>query len=360
MKTFLISTIFLTLATIASAQLAKPVQFREEIFDFGMITEQGGPVLHEFLFTNNSARPVKILTVQASCGCTTPSWSKDVVAPGKTGFVQASYDPKGRPGYFNKSLTVTTDRDPTPIILQIKGQVKVESEGGQSVEFQAANGGWRLKTGSFNLGKVYRQEEAVSRDFPVMNAGQKAITYSGKYVGPAYITVDVTPGTLQPGERGHVKVTYNGTLKNQYGFQSDNVELLTDDEANPNKSFSVYATLEDNFRDVKPEDLAKAPQLKFQTTSFDMGRIRPSQTGIQEVPLTNTGKRELDIRALQANCNCVSASASRTTLKPGESATLRVEFDPKDRKGNQTKAVTVYSNDPMNPVQRVTFTAYVE
>ena len=31
-----------------------------------------------------------------------------------------------------------------------------------------------------------------------------------------------------------------------------------------------------------------------------------------------------------------------------------------DRKGTQQKAVTVYSNDPQNPVQRVTFTAYVE
>ena len=352
--------IFLAAASAVFGQLAKPIQFREETFDFGMITEEGGPVVHEFLFTNNSGRPVKILSVQASCGCTTPSWSKEAMASGKTGFIQASYNPKGRPGYFNKSLTVTTDLDPTPIILQIKGQVQVQGSTALETAFQAPNGVWRLKSGSFNLGKVFLQEEAATRDFPFLNAGQKAVTYTGKYTGPAYISVDVMPKTLQPGERGHVRIVYNGKLKNKYGFQSDNVEIMTDDELNPNKSFSVYATLEDNFKDLKQEDLARAPQLKLQTTSFDMGRIRPNQTAVQELPVTNTGKKELDIRALQGNCACITASAARNKLKPGESTTVRIEFDPGDRKGSQTKALTLYSNDPQNPVQRVTFTAYIE
>lgn len=354
-----VAIIFLTAATAAFGQLAKPIQFREEIFDFGAIAEEGGPVLHEFLFTNNSGRAVKVLTVQASCGCTTPSWSKDAIAPGKTGFIQASYNPKGRPGYFNKSLTVTTDLDATPVILQIKGQVQVQGSTSTS-EFQAANGGWKLKTGSFNLGKVYLKDEPTTREFPFMNAGQKPITYTGEFAGPKYIAIDVNPKTLQPGERGKVKITYNAKLRNTYGFQSDNIEIMTDDELNPNKSFSVYATLEDDFSNLRPEDLQKAPQLKLQNTSVDIGRIRQNQTAVQEVSVSNTGKKELDIRAVQGNCSCISASSAKTTLKPGESTTLRIEFSPGDRKGNSTKAVTLYSNDPLNPVQRVTLTAYID
>lgn len=352
--------IFMCVSWIAIGQLAKPIQFREETFDFGAITEEGGPVLHEFLFTNNTGRPVKILSVQASCGCTTPSWSKEPVASGKTGFIQASYNPKGRPGYFNKSLTVTTDYDPAPIILQIKGQVQVKGEASGGSAFQVANGAWKLKTGSFNLGKVFLQEETTTRDFPFVNGGQKPVAYTGKYTAPEYIKVDVAPKVLQPGERGHVRIAYNGKLKNKYGFQSDNVEIFTDDELGANKSFSVYATLEDNFRDLKPEDLARAPQLKLQATSFDIGRVRQNQTSVQELSVTNTGKRELDIRALQGNCTCIVASAARNKLKPGESTSVRVEFNPGTRKGNQIKAVTVYSNDPQNPVQRMTFSAYVE
>src|SRR5690242_6831547 len=104
-RVFISMFLFMTVLGTALAQQGKPIEFREEIFDFGTIAEEGGPVQHEFVFTNNSGRPVKILGVQASCGCTTPAWSQEPVAAGKTGFVQASYNPKGRPGYFNKTLS---------------------------------------------------------------------------------------------------------------------------------------------------------------------------------------------------------------------------------------------------------------
>lgn len=356
----LITICSLLLTLNAFAQVAKPLQFREETFDFGSVKEEGGPVMHEFLFTNISGRPIKILTVQASCGCTTPSWTKDPIPSGKTGYIQASYNPKGRPGYFNKSLTITTDFDSNPAILQIKGHVAVEGELPSSTDFQVSNGNWKLKSGSFNMGKVYLKDEFTVRDFPVFNGGTNAITYSGKFVGPAYIKVDVLPKTLGPGEKGHVKVSYNGKMKGSYGFQSDNIEIITDDETNSTKSFSVYATVEDNFKDLKPEELARAPQLKLQTTTLDFGKMQPNGTGTQEIQFLNTGKRELDIRSVQGNCTCITASAKKTSLKPGESSSIKIEFNPMDRKGTMQKAVTVYSNDPLNPVQRVTFTAYVE
>lgn len=356
----LMSFWFVLLITAVSAQLSKPLLFREELFDFGIVRELEGPVMHEFLFTNMSGRPVKILTVQASCGCTTPNWSKTPVAPGKTGFIQASYNPKGRPGYFNKSLTVTTDIDSNPIILQIKGQVAVEGDIATNTDFQTSNGNWKLKSGSFNMGKVYLKDEFTVRDFQFVNAGKNDITYSGKFVGPAYIKVDVQPKVIGQGEKGHIKISYNGKMKGLYGFQSDNIEIITDDESNPSKSFSVYATLEDDFKDLKPEEIAKAPQLKLAASSLDFGRIRANATTVREVQFLNTGKRELDIRSVQGNCSCISASASKTSLKPGESSLIKIEFNPMERKGTQQKAVTVYSNDPQNPVQRVTFTAYVE
>lgn len=351
--------LFLAVAT-AFAQQSRPLQFREEIYDFGSVPEEGGSVTHEFVFTNGSTRPVKILSVQASCGCTTPAWSKDAVAPGKTGFIQASFNPKGRPGFFNKSLTVTTDLEATPIILQIKGQV---SSGGGSLatEFQVAKGNWKLKAGSFNLGKVYRKDEFTTRDFQVVNGGDKPVTFLDKYAGPAYIKAEVYPKVLAPGAKGNIKVSYNGKLRNAYGFQSDNIELHTDDALEPVKSFSVYATLEDYFPPLAPQELAKAPQLRLGVTSLDFGKIAGSSAAAtREVVITNTGKKELQIKSLQGNCTCVTAEASRSTVKPGESSTIRISFVPAGRSGTQQKAVTIYSNDPIAPVQRVTFSAYVE
>lgn len=343
----------------AAAQQGKPVTFREELFDFGTVAEEGGPVEHEFVFTNNSGRPIKILSVQASCGCTTPAWSQDPIAPGKTGFVKASYNPKGRPGYFNKTLSVTTDLEANPIVLQIKGQVGAAGPAEALNDFQASSGNWKLKNSSFNMGKVYHKDEWTVRDYQIVNAGSKAIAYHGKYVGPSYIKVDVTPKTLAPGAKGNVKVSYNGKMKGKYGFQSENIEIYTDDDLSPIKSFSVYATLEDYFPAMSLEELAKAPQIKLGTTELDFGRINQGSITTREIPVTNTGKKELQIKMLQGNCTCVTGNATKSTLKPGETTTLKVSFDPQGRNGTQQKALTVYSNDPQTPVVRIILAAYV-
>ncbi len=350
---------FLILSSTVFAQQAKTLQFKEEVFDFGMIAEDGGPVTHEFVFTNNSNRPVKILTVQASCGCTTPDWTKEIVQPGKTGFIQASYNPKGRPGYFNKSLTVTTDFEPNPIMLQIKGQVTTDAKPNES-DFSVANGNLRLKSSSFNMGKVLIKDEYVVRDFAIMNAGSKPLTFTGTYVSPKYIKVETEPKVIPAGGKGKVRISYNGKLKNQYGFQSDNVELHTDDETNAVKSFSVYATLEDYFGDMSAEELAKAPQMRLADYSFDFGKLKSNATVVKDVTITNTGKKELHLKSIQGNCTCITASAAKTKLKPGDNTTVKIAFAAPDRSGTHTKAVTIYSDDPKNPVQRVTFTAYVD
>lgn len=351
--------LMLLVITQAYGQLSKPIQFREESFDFGAVKESGGSVTHEFVFTNNSDRPVRILSASASCGCTTPSWSKEVVAPGKTGHVQASFNPKGRPGFFTKSVTVTTDYEPTPIILQIKGQVNT---GGSSepVGFTSASGNWKLKTGAFNLGKVLRKDEFTTRDFVFINSGDKPVTFLDKVDGPAYIKVDVQPVTVQPGGQGNIKVSYNGKLREMYGFQSDNVAIYTNDELSPVKSFSVYATLEDYFPQLSKEELAKAPQLKIASGNVDFGRFSKSSTVVRELAVTNTGKKELVLHSLQGNCTCIKTDADKKTLKAGESTMVKITFLPQERRGTQQKALTVYSNDPLNPVQRVTLSAYVE
>jgi hypothetical protein len=359
MKRSLLTFLLLSLAIASIAQLPKQLQFREETYEFGRVPEDKGPVTHEFVFTNNSSRPVMILNVQASCGCTTPGWSKEPVAPGKTGFIQASFNPKGRPGVFTKSLTVTTDLEANPVTLQIKGEV-IEEAKTEDSGFTAENGSLKFRSASFNMGKVLLKDEFVGHEFPFINGSSKPVTFTGKFVHPKHIKVEVQPLTIAAGGKGIVKIRYNGKLKNQYGFQSDNVELHTNDEVNPVKSYSVFATLEDYFPQITTQELAKAPQLKLASSSLDFGKVTSRASVIKEIEFTNTGKKELNLKSLQGNCVCIKATANKTTIKPGETSKIKVEFDPAERKGTQTKAVTIYSNDPQNPVQRLTLTAYIE
>lgn len=356
-KAGLIICIFISISV--SGQVTRPLQFKEESFDFEKVVEKDGRVTHVFEFTNALNKPVKILGVKPSCGCTTPDWSKEEIQPGKSGFIKAEFNPKGRPGFFTKTLTVTTSAEATPIVLQIKGSVVSDAQKIAS-EFNASRGSWRVKSTSLNLGKVYIKNEYVVREFQITNVGKKAVGYLGNYDGPAYIRVNVEPKILQPGEIGIIRVGYNGKLRNAYGFQSDNVVIHTDDEVQPAKAFNILATLEDYFPELTPQEAAKSPRLLLNQTALDFGRIKQNQATAREVTVTNLGQSLLELRSIQGNCTCIITEVDKQSLKSGQSAKIRISFNPQDRKGTQQKAVTIYSNDPKDPVQRIVFTAYAE
>jgi hypothetical protein len=89
--------------------------------DFGKI-KQGVPVTHEFKFINKGKVPMVITNVAASCGCTTPDWTRDPIAPGGEGFIKATYN-AASPGAFNKTVTVTSNVENGFVQLFIKGEV---------------------------------------------------------------------------------------------------------------------------------------------------------------------------------------------------------------------------------------------
>ena len=336
-------------------QLAEPVYFRDKAFDFGNIREQDGPVMHEFTFMNQSGRPVKILSVQASCGCTTPDWSKEPVANGKTGFIRAQYDPAGRPGYFNKTLTVVTDYDATPIVLQIKGNVTMPD---QPPVFTEKKGGLMFPTRTINFGKVYVNQAPAVYEYRVVNTGEKPVRIYRAEV-PGYMNVQ-TPDVLMPDAPAIIKVTYDARARNRYGFTSDNLLLVTSDQPDSVKTISVYATLEEFFPRLSPEEEKLAPRLGLPLAELDFGRVKSGTQPVRELPIRNLGKKELIIRAVQGNCDCLKPSLTKTRLKPGEDGKVRIVLDASGLSGTQEKAVTIYSNDPLTPVMRIMIKGYVE
>jgi hypothetical protein len=100
------------------------IKFVEETHDFGNIKE-GTQATYEFKFTNTGNAPLILESVQASCGCTTPEWSKDPIAPGQTGKVIATFNSSGRPGTFVKTITVKYNGavESNTNYLTIKGSV---------------------------------------------------------------------------------------------------------------------------------------------------------------------------------------------------------------------------------------------
>ena len=106
---------------VDSTQMAKIV-FEKTVHDYGTLAK-GGDGTSVFKFTNKGKVPLQLANVKASCGCTTPSWSKEPIAPGKTGEITVKYN-TNIAGSFTKSITVTSNATTPNVYLQIKGEVK--------------------------------------------------------------------------------------------------------------------------------------------------------------------------------------------------------------------------------------------
>ncbi len=65
--------------------------------------------------------------------------------------------------------------------------------------------------------------------------------------------------------------------------------------------------------------------------------------------MTNAGREVIDVRRLTTTCSCVSASVGQNVLKPGESTSVKVRYNPKGHIGRFEHKVFVYTqpgNDP--------------
>lgn len=99
------------------------MKLKETVHDFGTIKENGGPAVCEFEFENQGNAPLLIFDATAECGCTRPEYPKNPIAPGKKGKVKVTYNPLGRPGPFDKTVTIKTNGTPKKLRVKIRGSV---------------------------------------------------------------------------------------------------------------------------------------------------------------------------------------------------------------------------------------------
>ncbi len=91
-------------------------------YDFGKVTD-GEKVEYNYRFKNTGTKPLVIINVSATCGCTVPQKPEKPVMPGETGFIKVVFDSKGRVGSAHKAITVTSNANPGFPELQLTGEV---------------------------------------------------------------------------------------------------------------------------------------------------------------------------------------------------------------------------------------------
>ena len=102
------------------APKADPLQLKETSYDFGKIP-QGKPVTHVFVVSNTGTEPLILENVQASCGCTTPEWTRDPIPVGGTKEIKVGFNAAAE-GAFTKNITIFYNKGQVKSIV-IKGEV---------------------------------------------------------------------------------------------------------------------------------------------------------------------------------------------------------------------------------------------
>lgn len=355
-KVFSILTLVICTVTVWGQPVMK---ISSSEHDFGKFKEEAGPQKYNFVVINTGDQPLVIQNIVASCGCTTPEWTKSPIPPKSSGNITAIYDPSNRPGAFNKTLTVYTNSKPATVVLVIKGEV-IPREKTVEELFTFGVGPVRFESNHLAFTNV-KKTEKKTRVMQVINTSESPVKIEFDAV-PEHLAIKANPETLKPGEKGIVEGTYDGTKNNSWGNASNMIKIKINGDVQQNVYYYVSANLVEDFSGLSKDELEKAPVFKVQSTTIDLGQIAGSTANEVEFKFTNEGKTDLVIRNIRSSCGCtaVQQGVAGQGIKPGTGSSIKATFNSGSYKGKVTKAIYVYTNDPKNSEVVLMLTADVK
>jgi len=360
MKRLLFLISLLLFGVTANSQLSETkIKLSSTEHDFGTFKEEAGRQTFDFVITNIGTNPLVIQKVVASCGCTTPEWTRQPIPSGGTGKVTAIYDPKNYPGKFNKTLSVYTNSNPPVAVLVIKGEV-IPHEKTVEELFTFKVGDVRFQSNHLAFTNIKKTEKKI-RVMPLINTSSAPVKVEFDGL-PGHLELKANPETLKPGQKGIIEGTYDATKNPGWGNVNDMVKVKLNGNVEQNLYLYVSANLVEDFSYLSKDDLISAPVFKLESTTVDLGKIKGSTQNEVEFKFTNTGKSELIIRHIRSTCGCTAIQQGNqgTGIKPGESSSIKAVFNSGGYVGKVTKAIYVYTNDPKNSEVVLMLTAEVE
>lgn len=351
MKQFVFSVLCLFAGiNIAFAQAKPEISVDKAIHDFGKVNEEAGNISCEFVIKNTGNAPLVISRVTASCGCTTPDWTKSPIAPGATGTVKATYGAKGRPGPFSKTISVYTNAQDGAYMLTIKGDVIPKTQSPEEA-YPVAMGSLRLKKSS-SVFNMVKNTETRTDVIEVYNGGSSPLKMSFSDA-PQYIAVTATPASIEPGKTGTVTLTYDGKKTKAFGSFTDKIKVNVHSAAGNNSNFIlVTSSVTEDFSKMTAEEIANAPVISVEPASLTFNNLSKEKTA--ELKVTNNGKSALIIHNIQSSSeDMLSVPSGKKEIKPGKSYTFKATVHPAKVTKNISVYINIASNDPKAPVKAV-------
>ena len=218
--------LFLFLSSSATAQGI--FQFDTDSFDFGTV-EEGDKAEKTFIFKNTGNQPIILSNVRASCGCTTPNWTREPVMPGQSGKIEVSYNSAGRPGAFNKTITLTSNAVEATKVLTIRGNV---------VSDPANDPKMSVERNVVALGKI-KKGEAVTYKISFKNDGKKQLQIHNLTSQCNCVRL-ANRATAEAGQTQELEIVITPT---QTGSFEDSIVIYTNSRSQGTTTIKLTATV---------------------------------------------------------------------------------------------------------------------
>jgi len=324
------------------------ISFNEKSHDFGKVNEADGKVTHVFDFVNRGNTPLVVNRVQASCGCTTPTWTKEPIEPGKKGLVTVTYDPHGRPGPINKTITVYSNASEEQFVLSIHGEV-IPKKPEDSDLYPVNAGGLLLKSKVVQMNNVDKGK-TQTRVLEIKNASKGAVKATLENLA-AYITYVVSPATLKPGEEGKITFTFNSKNCNQWGPVSDDAYVILNGAKrySEDNKLSIVGNVIEDFGKMTLDQKRKAPIMEIPARLVNLGTVKQGVRRAGKLKVNNKGQNSLEIRRIINNVKELTIRPQKMSIAGGRAAEIIVDLNTKNlTEGEYRKSFTVQTNDPDN------------
>ena len=347
----------LTSAGVASAQsqFGGIAEFDKTVHDFGEVLTTDGPLSCKFTVSNISAKPITIITVVSSCGCTDVSWTREAIEPGKTGTISATYQNEDGPFPFDKTLTVYLAEYRQPVILRLRGTVREKALPVKQT-YTVKRGSLGFKDEEISGGNM-SQGQQKSGEFTVANIGESAITVSFKDVSDD-LNISINPTSIPAG--GTAKVSY--TISSDRNLWGKNYYWFTPVvNGRSYQKMGIWAVTKEDFSDWSRDQRANGSNLLFKENTFTFNPMAAGKTINVEYDFSNVGKSDLVIYKVDTDNPKAVLVENPPVLKPGQTGKLKLTLDTKGMpKGEVLIIVSLTTNSPLRPLVNLFITGFIQ
>lgn len=336
--------------------MAAQIDWLATDYDFGAIKEIAGPRQGSVRFVNRGKTPTIINQVRPSCGCTGVDFTQGEILPGDTATVSFTYDPKGRPGRFEKSIKVYTGEENIRTVITIRGTV-IGAPQTLSSSYPVEVGPLRLSNRIIPAGDV---RYGSSRHIFIQGYNQSPDTIWPEWTHPApSLSIGISNKAVPPGDLVTFSIYFNSREEDAPGTVVYPIEITADTHSSEKQSQTVEfrANVTPALSGAGAAELAKAPVIAISPLNIDLGTV--ADTAPFSIIASNIGKSELHIKRIQGEG--VTMKRFPIKLKPGKKGECNGSLRLTGRApGPFSIKLEIVTDDPVSPVSTVRLTGIKE